>query len=203
MSTASTKPKPKTVQEWKDFRKSRYSNGGTNGGMRILPRKVLDSDAFKELSNSEKLILIFSLDQLDYWNKKKHRGEPKRETSVGPLRNDGRFSLPSNLIKERGIKGSDTIAKARRTLVAVGFWETVQTGTLLQTGVFRWSDRWLTYNQRSPRERDQIDQTAPPPGQCLYPNIKQYNELRRLGTSGSDTGTTAIDSSDSAVYTTL
>ena len=193
METSSTKPKPKTVEEWRIFRKSRYSNGGKSGGMRILPRKVLDSDAFNELSNSEKLILILSLDQLDYWSRKRHAGEPKRDSSVGPLRNDGRFSLPNNLIKERGVKGSDTIAKARRKLVAIGFWETVRTGTLLQSGVFRWSDQWLTYNQRSPREREQTDPSSPPPGKCLYPNIKWFNDGRRAGTSDSHTGTSVMD----------
>ena len=50
--------------------------------------------------------MILSLDQLDYWNKKKHKGETKRTSTVGPLRNDGRFFLPNNFIKERGISSS-------------------------------------------------------------------------------------------------
>jgi hypothetical protein len=123
MSNGTTKPKPRprSVKEWREKRKNRYGNDGRNGGFRILPRRVLDSDAFNELTKSAKLVLILSLDQLDYWYKKKYKGEFKRLTTVGPLRNDGRFSLPSNLLKERGITSSDTIAKTRREPVAAGF----------------------------------------------------------------------------------
>ena len=117
---------------------------------------MLDSDAFNELSKSAKLVLIISLSQVDYWYKK-HKGIPRRDSSIGPLRNDGRFSLPSNLLKERGIRGSDTIAAARKEIVAAGFWETVETGTLHNTGVFRWSDNWLTYNQKPLAKRKSLD----------------------------------------------
>jgi hypothetical protein len=112
MSTNQTnpKPRPRTVEEWREIRRERYRNGGKSGGWRILPRKVLYSDAFNELSKSAKLALILSLDQLDYYQKKKHRGESYRESSVGQLRNDGRFSLPSNLLKEMGIKSPSTVA---------------------------------------------------------------------------------------------
>jgi hypothetical protein len=181
MSNGTTKPKPRprTVEEWREKRKKRYSNGGDHGGFRILPRKVLDSDAFNELSKSGKLVLILSLDQLDYSNKNKHKHEPKRNSTVGPLRNDGRSSLPNNLLKERGINGSDTIAKARRELVAAGFWETVETGTLQQSGVFRRSDNWVTYNQRGIHDRMSMAAGARAPGYCHYPNIERYNEARR------------------------
>jgi hypothetical protein len=167
------------VEEWREKRKKRYSNGGDQGGFRILPRRVLDSDAFNELTKSAKLVLILSLDQLDYWLKKKHKGHPKRDSTVGALRNDGRFCLPNNLLKERGIAGSETIAKTRRELVAAGFWETVETGTLQQSGIFRWSDNWVTYNQRSVHDRMRIDARAKAPGYCHYPNINRYNEARR------------------------
>lgn len=185
MSNATTKPKPRprSVEEWREKSKKRYGNGGDNGGFRILPRKVLDSDAFNELRKSAKIVLILSLDQLDYWNKKKHRGEIKRNSTVGPLRNDGRFSLPNNLLKERGISGSETIAKARRELVAAGFWETVETGTLHHSGVFRWSDNWVTYNQKSIYNRMNKDAGAKAPGYCHYPNITRYNEARRAGSA--------------------
>ena len=169
------KPKPRSVEDWREIRRKQYSDSGNKGGFRILPRKVLYSDAFNELSKSAKLVLILSLDQLDYWQKK-HKGQPKRESTVGSLRNDGRFSLPNNLLKERGIRGSDTIAQARRELVAAGFWETVETGSLMQTGIYRWSDNWVTYNQKSFHDRETIDDAAKPPGQCLYPNIVKYND---------------------------
>lgn len=181
MSNGTTKPKPRprSVEEWREKRKKRYGNDGGKGGFRILPRRVLDSDTFNELSKSAKLVLILSLDQLDYWLNKKHKGQPKRESTVGLLRNDGRFSLPNNLLKERGINGSDTIAKARRELVAAGFWETVETGTLQQSGIFRWSDNWVTYNQRSIHDRMSMAASAKAPGYCHYPNIERYNEARQ------------------------
>ena len=144
-----------------------------------MRRRVMDSDGFNELSKSAKLVLILSLDQLDYWLKKKHKGQSKRESTVGLLRNDGRFSLPNNLLKERGISGTDTIAKARRELVSSGFWETFETGTLHHSGVFKWSDNWVTYNQKSPHDRMIIDAGAKAPGYCHYPNITRYNEARR------------------------
>lgn len=181
MSNGTTKPKPlpRSVEEWREKRKKRYGNDGGKGGFRILPRRVLDSDAFNDLSKSAKLVLILSLDQLDYWLQKKHKGQPKRDSTVGLLRNDGRFSLPNNLLKERGINGSDTIAKTRRELVAAGFWETVETGTLQQSGVFRWSDNWVTYNRRSIHDRMSMASHAKAPGYCHYPNIERYNEARQ------------------------
>jgi hypothetical protein len=63
--------------------------------------------------------------------------------------------LPNNLLKERGIKGSDTIARVQKELVAAGFWEVVETGSLIQPGVFRWSDNWLRYNQKSLKKAEQ------------------------------------------------
>ncbi len=169
------RPRPKTEAEWREARKQRYGNAGNYGGFRVLPSKVLDSDAFNELSKSSKLVLIISLSQVDYWSKK-HKHIPKRESSIGLLRNDGRFSLPSNLLKERGIRGCDTIAAARKELVAAGFWETVETGSLYNTGVFRWSDDWLTYNQKSLANRKKINPSAKAPGYCHYPNIVEYND---------------------------
>jgi hypothetical protein len=172
------RPRPKTEAEWREARKQRYGNAGNYGGFRVLPSKVLDSDAFNELSKSSKLVLIISLSQVDYWSKK-HKHIPKRESSIGLLRNDGRFSLPSNLLKERQIRGTDTIAAARKELVAAGFWETVETGSLHNTGIFRWSDDWLTYNQKPLAKRKQIDPGAKAPGYCHYPNIIEYNEQAR------------------------
>jgi hypothetical protein len=169
------RPRPRTVEEWKAARRERYRNAGDKGGFRLLPVKVLDSDAFNELGKSAKLVLILSLSQLDYWQKK-HKGLPRRDSSIGPLRNDGCFSLPNNLLIDRGIKGSDTIARIRREIVAAGFWETVQTGSLFNAGVFRWSDNWLAYNQKSLVDRKQCDGSVLPAGFCHYPNIVKFNQ---------------------------
>jgi hypothetical protein len=178
MAETKPRPRPRTVAQWKEARRERYRRAGNNGGFRVLPIKVIDSDAFNELSKSAKIVLILSLCMLDYWHKK-HNGKLKRETSVGPLRNEGRFSLPNHLLKERGIKGEDTIARVRRELVAAGFWDTVETGTVFNSAVFHWSDRWTQYNQRSIEVRKQIDTDQTAPGYCLYPNITKYNENLR------------------------
>ena len=180
MSTGETRPRPrpKTVPEWRDVRRERYRNAGNSGGFRVLPVKVVDSDAFNKLGKSAKIVLMLSLCQLDYWTKK-HKYSPRRDSSIGPLRNDGRFSLPSNLLKERGIKSSETIAEARKELVAAGFWETIETGSLYNTAVFRWSDNWLLCNQKSLVQRKQLDKNAKQPGYCHYPNIIQHNEAIR------------------------
>lgn len=178
MSTNQLKPRPqpKTEQEWTEVRRERYRNAGSKGGFRVLPTKVLDSDAFNDLSKSAKIVLILSLAQLDCWYKKKHKHQQSRPSSVGDLRNDGRFSLPNNFLKARGIKGTDTIASVRKELVAAGFWEVVETGSLVQSGVFRWSDNWLMYNQKNLHERKSNRVEGKQPGTCLYPNIIRYNE---------------------------
>jgi hypothetical protein len=178
-------PKPKTVEEWREKRREKYRNAGDKGGFRVLPVKVLESDAFNALSKSAKIVLIISLSQLDYWVKKNHKGLAKRESSIGPLRNDGCFSLPSNLLKERGIKGTDTIARVRKELIDAGFWETVQTGSLYNTGVFRWSDNWLLYKQNKASVRKQQKPGSRPPGYCHYPNIMKYNEKKRRARAGN------------------
>src|SRR5208337_4900588 len=183
------RPRPKTEAEWREKRRERYRNSVNNGGFRLLPVRMLDSDAFNELSKSVKLVLIISLSQVDYWSKK-HKHKPRRDSSIGPLRNDGRFSLPSNLLKERGIRGSDTIAAARKEIVAVGFWETVETGSLYNTGVFRWSDNWLTYDQKPVAKRKSLDPSAKAPGFCHYPNITEYNgQIKAQRASELDTFT--------------
>ncbi len=169
------RPRPRTVEQWKEARRDRYRSAGDKGGFRLLPVKVIDSDAFNELSKSAKIVLVLSLSQLDYWHKK-HKGLPRRDSSIGPLRNDGLFSLPNNLLIERGIKATDTIARIRKELIAAGFWETVETGTLFNAGVFRWSDNWLRYDQRPVSQRKQYDSSVTPPGFCHYPNIVKFNK---------------------------
>ncbi len=169
------RPRPRTVQQWKGARRDRYRSAGDKGGFRVLPIKIIDSDAFNELSKSAKIVLIISLSQLDYW-RKKHKGLSRRDSSIGPLRNDSYFSLPNNLLIERGVKGTDTIARARKELVAAGFWETVETGTLFNAGVFRWSDEWIRYNQKPVSQRKQSPGNVLPAGSCHYPNIVEFNE---------------------------
>jgi hypothetical protein len=191
MSTGETRPRPrpKTVSQWRDVRRERCRSAGGKSGFRVLPTKVVDSDAFNELSKSAKIVLMLSLCQLDYWIKKKHKYVPKRDSSIGPLRNDGCFSLPSTLLKERGIKSSETIAEVRKEIVAAGFWETLETGSLYNTAVLRWSDKWLLYNQQPLAQRKQLDKNAKQPGYCHCPNIVQHNEANRINKAGGSSFT--------------
>ncbi len=186
------------MAEWREIRKERYRNGGKSRGFRILPRQVLYSDAFSELSKSAKLALILSLDHLYQWHNKDHKGQSYRETSLGKLRNDGRFSLPNNLMIEHGIRSFHTISRVRQELVAEGFWETVEAGTLYQSGVFRWSDNWLRYNQKPVSKRKALDDSEQRPGYCHYPNIIQYNQLRQANDADQCPDTLA-EQSDPAV----
>ncbi len=63
MSNNDIKPRPrqKSEAEWGESRRERYRNAGSNDGFKFLFSKVLDSDAFNELSKSTKLMLIISL----------------------------------------------------------------------------------------------------------------------------------------------
>lgn len=77
-----TRPRPRTVQQWKEARRDRYRSAGDKGGFRLLPIKVLDSGAFNELSKSAKIVLILSLIQLvvgkmytTSWKKARERAE--------------------------------------------------------------------------------------------------------------------------------
>ena len=70
---------PKRSKNGRRRGKSAIVIQATRGGFRLLPVKVLDSDAFNELSKSAKLVLIISLSQLDYWQKKKHQRSASAE----------------------------------------------------------------------------------------------------------------------------
>jgi hypothetical protein len=109
---------------------------------------------------------------------------PGRDSVIGRLRKDEQFSLPSNLLKERGISDTDTIARARKELVAAGFWETVETGSLYNPGIFWRSDKWLLYNQKNVKGRKQVEKNAKQPGYCHYPNIIQHNKAIRINKAG-------------------
>ena len=55
----------------------------------------------------------------------------------------------------------------------------METGTLHNTGIFRWSDNWLTYNQKPEAKRKSLDPSSKAPGYCHYPNIIEYNNTLR------------------------
>ena len=52
--------------------------------------------------------------------------------ALGNLLNKGEFGLPSRYLQERGIKGEETISKAKRKLVELGFLDVVAARQLHQ-----------------------------------------------------------------------
>jgi hypothetical protein len=164
------KPKPKTSAEWRTEVKNRARH---DDRYTLIQWDLQYSDAYVSLSKSARLILIESLAELRRPSKRQKSKKPTseakpkiRQTSIGPLLNDGEFSLPNLYLQQRGITGPATIADARRQLVRVGFWDVVESGSLRDTGRFRYSDRW-----RSFKKGDKGAYQGPPPGVSLYPQF--------------------------------
>ena len=143
--------------------------------------ELWNGEAFHALTKAEKLIVLECLSQLRYAprNKKKQVNLSKDQLfqcSLGWLLNKGEFGLPTKYLQERGIKGEDTIARAKKRLVELGFMDVVTQGSFAKTGRFRYSDRWRTYNAIAViSEKGQPVYDGPLPGYCLYPNIVKHN----------------------------
>jgi hypothetical protein len=176
-----TKPKPKTIEEW---RKERIRKAKRESGFILIPMELFNGEAFHALSKSEKLILIECLAQLRYAPKsvKKRKALTDQKLfkcGLGYLLNNGEFGLPTKYLQERGIKGEDTISKAKKRLVEIGFCDVVVQGSFTKAGRFRYSDRWRAYNSGQLfKEKGLPAYDGPLPGYCHYPNIIQYNSKK-------------------------
>ena len=170
--------KPKTIEEW---RKERLKKAKREGGFILIPMELWNGEAFHALSKAEKLILLECLSQLRYapGSKKKQSKIPKDQLfqcGLGWLLNKGEFGLPTKYLQERGIKGEDTISRAKKRLVQLGFMDVVTQGSFSKAGRFRYSDRWRAYNSASLiSEHGQPLYDGPLPGYCHYPNIVKHN----------------------------
>jgi hypothetical protein len=170
--------KPKTIEEW---RKERLRKAKQEGGFILIPMELWNGEAFHSLEKSEKLILLECLSQLRYapGSKKKQSKIPRDQLfqcGLGTLLNKGEFGLPTKYLQERGIKGEDTIARAKKKLVQVGFMDVVTQGSFSKAGRFRYSDRWRTYNAIAlMSEHGQPLYDGPLPGHCHHPNIVKHN----------------------------
>lgn len=175
--------KPKTITEW---RKERLAKAKQEKGYILIPMELWNGEAFHGLKKAEKLVLLEGLSQLRYapGGKKKRSRIPEDqlfECGLGCLLNRGEFGLPTKYLQERGIKGEDTIARAKKRLVQVGFMDVVTQGDFSHAGRFRYSDRWRTYNASELcNVKEEPYYEAPTPGYCKYPNIIKYNETRIL-----------------------
>lgn len=181
METNTNKQKPKTVEEWRSERRRKAKR---EGGFILIPMEMWNGEAFHALSKAEKLILLECMAQLRYAPKstKKREKIPKErlfKCSLGYLSNRGEFGLPTKYLQERGIKGEETISKAKKRLVKIGFLDVVTQGSFAKAGRFRYSDRWRTYNSASiSKETGTLTYDGPLPGYCHYPNITSYNKTR-------------------------
>jgi hypothetical protein len=169
---------PKSIAEW---RKERLRKAKQEGGFILIPMELWNGEAFHVLEKAEKLILLECLSQLRYAprSKKKQVKVPKDQLfccGLGWLLNKGEFGLPTKYLQERGIKGEDTIARAKKRLVELGFMDVVTQGSFQKAGRFRYSDRWRTYNAIAVMaEKGLPAYDGPLPGFCHYPNIVKHN----------------------------
>ena len=119
---------------------------------------------------------------------KKRENIPKDtmfKRDLGYLLNKGQFGLPTRYLQERGIKGEETISKAKKRLVQMGFLDVMEQGSFAKAGWFRYTDRWRTYNWGALFKEDGTPcYDGPLPGYCHYPNIIEYNNLRAQGNCG-------------------
>jgi hypothetical protein len=170
--------KPKTIEEW---RKERLRKAKQENGFIIIPMELWNGEAFHALTKAEKLILLECLSQLRYAPRSKKKQvkiskDKLLQCGLGWLLNRGEFGLPTKYLQERGIKGEDTIARAKKRLVQLGFMDVVTQGSFSKAGRFRYSDRWRTYNSAAlTSEHGQPLYDGPLPGYCCYPNIVKHN----------------------------
>jgi hypothetical protein len=173
------KPKPKTIKEW---REERLKKARQEGGFIVIPMELWNGEAFHDLTKSEKLILLECFAQLRYAPKsKKKRNQLNQqkilECGLGRLLNNGEFGLPTRYLQERGIKGEDTIARAKKRLVQIGFLDVVTPGAFNKAARFRYSDRWRTYKSGElDHPEGSCSYKGPLPGYCHYPNIIRHNK---------------------------
>lgn len=156
----------KKIKEVEDYRKELdRDTKSKRGNFRILPRGILNSRAFAELNKAGIIVTLAMLDKLSY-EKKGSKSRKGNSSVVGKLVDD-KFVLTNNELKARGLKSSEAIAKGRREAWNLGFFDVVKSGTVVQHGQFRYSNRWTKYP-----DGDYLPKNQPPPGKCLYPKTK-------------------------------
>jgi hypothetical protein len=181
METNNNKPTPKTVEEWRSERRRKAKQ---EGGFILIPMEMWNGEAFHALTKAEKLILLECMAQIRYAPKSANKREkiPKAnlfKCALGHLLNNGEFGLPTKYLQERGIKGEDTISRAKKRLVELGFIDVVDQGSFAKAGRFRYSDRWRGYNAGEiNKENGEPMYDGPLPGYCHYPNIIRFNKSR-------------------------
>ena len=154
-----------TPEEWRE-RLDRAVNS-KRGRWRTLPRALSSSRAFAELSKSGLIVVLAMLDNLTYLGKSK-RGRNGPQCCGLPLDNNGEFVVTNNELIARGLKSPDSITRGRREAWTMGFYDVVKTGSLMNYGIYRYSERWMNYPHGDYLPRDECV-----PGKCLYPKEKR------------------------------
>jgi hypothetical protein len=137
------------------------------GRWRTLPRAIASSRAFAELSKSGLIVVLAMLDNLTYQGKSK-KGRNGLQCCDLPLDNNGEFVITNNELIARGLKSPESIARGRKEAWEVGFYDVVKTGTLMNYGVYRYSERWKKFPNG-----EYLPQDERSPGKCLYPREKK------------------------------
>ena len=152
-------------EEWRE-RLDRAVNA-KRGRWRTLPRAIASSRAFAELSKSGLIVVLAMLDNLTYQGKSK-KGRNGLQCCGLPLDNNGEFVITNNELIARGLKSPESIARGRKEAWELGFYDVVKTGTLMNYGVYRYSERWKNFPNGEYLPRDERL-----PGKCLYPREKK------------------------------
>ena len=153
-------------EEWRE-RLDRAVNA-KRGRWRVLPRAIPSSRAFAELSRSGLIVVLAMLDNLTYQSKSKRRDARCLQCGGLPLDNNGEFVITNNELIARGLKSPDSITRGRQEAWKLGFYDVVKTGTLMNYGIYRYSERWKNFPNG-----DYLPHDQPNPGKCLYPKEKR------------------------------
>ena len=137
------------------------------GKWRVLPRAMASSRAFAELSKSGLIVVLAMLDNLTYKGKSK-KGRNVLHCCGLPLDNDGEFVITNNELIARGLKSPESISRGRTEVWKLGFYDVVKTGSLMNYGIYRYSERWKNFPDGDYHPRDERL-----PGKCLYPREKK------------------------------
>ena len=129
--------KPKSVEEWR-------ARGKKSPGFRLLTREILFSQAFSGLSGSAVKLLLLAWDQVMF-EPNNTRNKRDRKRNLGGVMKNDIIVVPHNGAKAVGVTSSATITKARKELIANGFLDVEETGSVHAATRFKISERWRKY----------------------------------------------------------
>ena len=101
----------------------------------VLPKAILNCDAYWELSNAAKAILLRALAELRF--KEVPKGSKRGKSLFGGLERDGYFCLPYGMLMAAGIGTKPTIAKALKELKESGWIVQVNQRSLFRLSTYR------------------------------------------------------------------